>query len=173
VRLLISGYYYPLRGIISQGNDPANGDIIYLNSQRINMRGIEMSLKKQTRSGLEAGASLSLQDANEVGSPEMLTNSPSVLGQSNVSVPLFRRRLFASMSLDCVSRRRTTAGNYAAAYAQPNFTLFSRATRHWEVAASLYNVFNQRYGDTGSLGDPEDIIFQDGRTFRLKFAYHF
>jgi iron complex outermembrane receptor protein len=77
------------------------------------------------------------------------------------------------LDLDYVSRRRTVAGNYAGAYALPDFILFSRATRHWEVAASLYNAFNQKYGDPGNLGDPEDIIYQNGRNYRLKFMYHF
>jgi iron complex outermembrane receptor protein len=173
LRLLISGYNYPIRGLISQETDPSNGAIVYQNSQQVDLRGVEISLKKESRSGLEAGVSLSLQDANQVGTQTPLTNSPHVLGQSNLSVPLFKRKLFASMDLDYVSRRRTVAGNYVGAYALPDFTLFSRATRHWEVAASLYNAFNQKYGDPGNIGDPEDIIYQNGRNYRLKFTYHF
>jgi iron complex outermembrane receptor protein len=173
VRLSVSGYYYPLRGLISQETDPSNGNIVYQNSQGINMRGVEVSLKKESRSGLEAVASLSLQDAHQVGNSTPLTNSPHVLSQNNLTVPLLKRKLFASMNLDYVSRRRTWAGNDVGAYFLPDFTLFSRATRHWEVAASLYNAFNKKCGDPGTTGDPEDIIYQDGRSYRLKFTYHF
>ena len=77
------------------------------------------------------------------------------------------------MALGYVSRRLTATGNYAGAYASPDITLFSQVLRNWEVSASLYDAFNQRYGDPGSVGDPEDLIIQDGRTFRLKFVYHF
>jgi len=173
LRFLVSAYYYPVRGLISQETDPTNGNIVYQNSEHVNLRGIETSLKKQSRSGLEVGASLSLQDARQLGSFALLTNSPHVLGQTNVSVPFFKRKLFASMNLDYVSRRRTNAGNYTGAYVVPDFTVFSRATRHWDLAASMYNAFGHRYGDPGTIGDPEDIIYQDGLTYRLKFAYHF
>ena len=173
LRFLASAYYYPIRGLISQETDPTNGNIVYQNSGDVNLRGIEFSLKKQARSGFEAGASLSLQDGYQVGTSTPLTNSPHVLSQNNLTVPLLKRKLFASMNLDYVSRRRTNAGNYTGAYLLPDFTLFSRATRHWELAASVYNAFGPRYGDPGTIGDPEDIIFQDGRTYRLKFTYRF
>jgi outer membrane receptor for ferrienterochelin and colicins len=173
VRLMISGYSYPLRGLISQETDPSNGNIVYQNGQGINMRGVELSLKKESRSGFEAGASLSLQNAYPVGTSVPLTNSPHVLSQNNLTVPLMKRKLFASMNLDYGSRRRTEAGNYTGAYVLPDFTLFSRGTKHWEVAASLYNAFNKKYGDPGNIGDPEDIIYQDGRNYRLKFIYQF
>ena len=47
VRLLVSGYYYPIRGLISQETDLANGNTVYENAQQVNLRGAEMSLNKQ------------------------------------------------------------------------------------------------------------------------------
>ena len=88
-------------------------------------------------------------------------------------MPLFRRQLFASTDINFVSRRSTLQGNFAQAYAVPNFTLFSKAIKHWEVSMSLYNAFNQRFGDPAGPDNPEDIIMQDGRNFRVRFAYHF
>lgn len=172
-RLVISGYFYPIRGLISPQADPLTGNVLYQNSGRINMQGIEMALKRKARGGLEAGVSLSLQDVQNGGVGEPLTNSPHSIGQANLSVPLFHRKLFASADLEFVSRRKTLAGNYVGAYAVPNFTIFSTALRHWEVSASLYNAFNNRYGDPGAPQDPEDIIYQGGRNCRLKFTYRF
>ena len=57
-----SGYYYPIRRLISAETDPATGAYVYQNSQRVNLRGTEITLKRQARSGLEAGVSLSLQE---------------------------------------------------------------------------------------------------------------
>lgn len=174
LRFQISGYYYPVRGLISQETDPANGDIVYRNNEQVNMKGVEISLRRQSSSGMEVGGSLSVQNAYQLGSPRTpLTNSPHTLGQANVSMPLFKRKLFASMALDCLSRRLTTAGNFVGGYALPDFTLFSQYFRHWEVSASLYNAFNQHYADPAAIGDPENSIIQDGRTFRLAIVYHF
>jgi outer membrane receptor for ferrienterochelin and colicins len=169
----ISAYYYPIRDLISQETDPTNGNIVYTNSKRIDMRGVEISLKKQSRAGLQVGASFSFQRAIELGSRAALTNSPHLLGQGSLSVPMFRRKLLSSMTLDYVSRRLTAERSYAGAYAVPGITLFSQALRHWEVSASLYNALSERYSDPGAIGDPEALITQDGRAFRLKLVYHF
>lgn len=82
--------------------------------------------------------------------------------------------MFASVDLQYVSKRRTEAGDYAGAYVLPNFTLYSKKVlKGWEASASLYNAFNKIYGDPASVAHPEDIIYQNGRNFRLKFTYHF
>ena len=173
VRILFSGYYYPIRNLISQESDPANGDIVYENAGQVDLHGVEVSLKKTTHSGLEAAVSLSLQHADQGSQSALLTNSPRVLSQGNLSVPLFRGKFFASADVNYVSHRLTAAGNYAGAYVLPDFTLMSRSFRRWQVAVSLYNAFNQKYADPASIGDPEDVILQNGRTFGLKITYHF
>jgi outer membrane receptor protein involved in Fe transport len=174
LRVVVSGYFYPIRGLISQETDPANGWIVYRNSGRVNIQGWEVALKKRSPSGLEAGVSFSLQDAKNLDGGMPLTNSPHEVGQANLSVPLFNRRLFASTNLNYVSRRKTLAGNYAGAYVVPNFTLFSPSLlRGWEVSASLYNAFNEIYGDPGAAEHRQDVILQDGRSFRLALTRHF
>jgi len=174
IHLVASGYYYPVRGVIAATNDPATQTVTYQNSRRVNLRGGELTLKRQSRTGLEAGASLSLEDARDLAMAGPLINSPHVLGQVNLSVPLLHKKMFASMNLQGVSRRKTEAGRYAGAYALPNFTLYSpEALKHWEFSASLFNAFNEIYGDPASVAHLQDIIYQDGRTFRLKFVYYF
>jgi iron complex outermembrane receptor protein len=173
VRLVMSGYYYPIRNLISQEIDSVNGNIVYQNALRADLRGVEASLKKQMRSGIESGISLSVQHSNQLGSQTTLTNSPHLLSQANLSVPLFRNKVFASADANYVSRRLTAAGNYAGAYFLPNFTLLSRTFRRWQFSGSIYNAFNEKYSDPASIGDPEDVIVQNGRTFALRVTYHF
>jgi iron complex outermembrane receptor protein len=174
LRLSISGYFYPIRGLISEENDPATGLIVYRNSDNINLQGLELALKKKFPSGLEAGGSFSFQDARNVSNGSPLTNSPHELAQAHLSVPLYHRQIFASMNVQYVSKRRTLAGNYAGAYLVPNLTFFSpKALKGWEVSASFYNVFDEKYGDPGAEEHRQNIILQDGRTFRVKIGYHF
>jgi outer membrane receptor for ferrienterochelin and colicins len=174
VQLAVSGYNYPVRGLISQQTDPATGALVFENSQSLDMHGVEIALKRQSSSGLEVGGSLSFQNTESEGGGRPVTNSPHQLGQFNLSVPLFKRKLFASTALDYVGRRRTLAGSYAGAYVVPDFSLFSKnALKSWEISASLYNAFSQRYADPASVGNVQETILQDGRNFRLKFTYHF
>jgi outer membrane receptor protein involved in Fe transport len=173
-RLVVSGYYYPIRGVISAVPDPASGQLIYENSERVDLSGTEIALKRQSRTGLEAGLSFSLEEAKDLHVPGPLVNSPHVLGQANLSVPLFGKQVYASMDAQYVSKRRTEAGDYAGSYWLPNFTLYSKKVLSgWEASASLDNAFNRIYGDPASVAHLEDIILQNGRNFRLKFTYHF
>ena len=174
LRLTVSGYSYPIRGLIALGEGTDPGLLMYQNSAKINMQGLELALNKKFLSGLEAGGSFSLEDAKDVSNGNPLTNSPHELAQAHLSVPLFHRQMFASMNVQYVSKRRTLAGSYAGAYVVPNLTLFSqKALRGWEVSASLYNFTDRRYGDPGGEEHVQDVIYQDGRTFRLKIGYRF
>jgi len=173
-RLVASGYYYPIRGVISAGTDPASGLVEYQNGERVDLRGSEITVKRQSRTGFEAGLSFSLEEAKDLSVPGPLINSPRVLAQANLSVPLFGKKVYASMNAQYVSKRRTESGDYAGSYWLPNFTLYSKkALNGWEASASLYNAFNRIYGDPASVAHAEDIIFQNGRNFRLKVTYHF
>jgi iron complex outermembrane receptor protein len=55
-----------------------------------------------------------------------------------------------------------------------NFTLFSHdLIKSLEFSGSVYNLFDTRYGDPSSRFHLQDIIEQDGRSFRLKLTYRF
>ncbi len=173
-RLVGSGYYYPVRDLIGAVTDPATGILAYENSQRVDLRGVEIAVKRQSRSGLEAGFSVSLQDARDLAGPTRPVNSPRMLNQASLSVPLLRGRVFGSMNLQYVSRRITPSGGEAGAYVVPNLTLASRRTAgRWDISASVYNFADQRYDDPASVAHTQDVIDQDGRLFRVKFTYRF
>ena len=174
LRMTVSGYYYPIRGLISLGDGTAPGLLIYRNSNNIDMKGLELALQKKFSSGLETGGSFSIQTAHDVATGSHLVNSPRHLGQAHLSVPLFHRQMFASMNVQYVGRRCTLAGNYVGAYVVPNLTLFSqKALKGWEASVTLYNFFDKRFGDPGGEEHQQDVVYQDGRTFRVKFGYRF
>ena len=173
-RMEVSGFYYPIRDLISLQEGLANGNDFYTNAGRLDIRGLDFALSRKLPWGLEGEASYSFQDVVNFTTRMPVANSPKHLGQARLSVPLIKQKLFASMDLQYVSKRATLAGNYTGAYVVPNFTLFSRnVIRGWEISASIYNVFNQQYGDPGSAAHIQDILFQDGRNFRIKIGYRF
>ncbi len=173
-QLSVSAFYYPIRGLISQEPGVEPGKVIYRNSQQVNLKGADAELDWKSPQGFEAGIGVDLQNLKPGGNGLPITNAPLQLGVAHLSVPLFKGKLFASANAYYVSRRRTLAGNYAGAYLIPNFTLFRRGgPRSWDFSASLYNAFDSVYGDPGSGEHREDLIYQDGRNFRVKFAYRF
>jgi len=83
-------------------------------------------------------------------------------------------RLFAGIEARYLSSRLTLKGKSAGDYFVTNLTLFSQyIVSSTEVSASLYNLFDERYGDPGSEEHVQDTIRQDGRTFMLRLKYAF
>jgi outer membrane receptor protein involved in Fe transport len=104
----------------------------------------------------------------------VVTNSPKHLVQARLSVPVIKRKVFASSDLQYVSKRATLAGPNVAVYVVPNFTLSTRnVLNRWEISASVYNGFNRRYADPSGNRLVENTILQDGRTVRIKVGYRF
>lgn len=173
-RFTAAGYYYPLRRLISEEIDPASGKLVFKNGGSADMRGLEFELTRTWRWNVESSVQYGLQDPKNQSWPPVLFSIPKHLGGMKLSVPLLPNELFASAEVNYVSRRTTMAGNHTPGYFLPNFTLFSQNMKqHWKVSASLYNAFNSRYGDPGAPEHVQDILWQDGRTFRLKLTYSF
>lgn len=173
-RLTATGYYYPLRQLIGEEIEPVTSKMIFQNSGSVDMRGLEFELVRTWVSGLEGGVQYSFQNVKNQHDSIPLSNVPKHLGGFKLSIPLLGKKIFASSEVNYVSRRRTLAGNSVPGYFLPNFTLFSQSIKqHWKISASLYNAFNSRYGDPGAPEHRQDILWQDGRTFRLKATYSF
>jgi iron complex outermembrane receptor protein len=133
---------------------------------------VDFALWRSLPGGLEAAASYSFQDVTNPSTGMAITNSPKHLVQASLSVPVIKQKMFASVDLQYVSKRATVTGQYVGAYAIPNFTLFSRnVLKSWEFSASLYNAFNRNYADPAGNGLAENVLFQDGRSYRIKVGY--
>ena len=173
-RTTASAFYYPIRNLISEQIDPANGNAFFANAGSLDLRGFDFSLSRTLPGGLDATVSYSFQDAENASTRMAVTNSPKHIVQANLSVPIVKRMIFASMDLQFVSTRATLAGEYTGAEVVPNFTVFTRdVLKGWEISASVYNGINQKYADPAGNGLAEDTITQDGRTFRVKVQYKF
>ena len=170
-QMTISGFYYPIHGLITEQVDRANGNAFFTNAGSMDLRGLDLAIGRRLPGGLEGTVSYSFENATNPTTRMPITNSPEHLFQASLSVPLIKQKVFASMDLQYVSKRATLTGQYSGSYAVPNFTLFSRnVLKRWEISASLYNAFNQKYADPAGHGLAEDVLFQDGRTFRIKIG---
>jgi iron complex outermembrane receptor protein len=173
-RLIVTGFYYPIRDLISAESGVEADAIQYQNAGSVDLRGFNLSFRRRSPWGLEAGGSYSFQVARNQDSTHFSVNSPSHLGRAFVSAPLIRHALFASFDLQYLSSRRTLANQRAASYAVSNLTVLSRSLgEKWGISASIYNIFDRKYGDPGGSEHLEDILLQDGRTFRIKIGYSF
>jgi len=68
----------------------------------------------------------------------------------------------------------TVQGVEAGGFAVVNFTLFSHnLINNLDLSASVYNLLDRHYSDPASQFHVQNIIEQDGRSFRVSLTYRF
>jgi iron complex outermembrane receptor protein len=158
--------------VIEQGVNPAFPYPVFSNSTPERTKGVEWEFGAQWANGVEGVISHTVQDSRILQTGAVMTNSPKQLAKASLSVPLQRRKIFAGLEAQYVSPRRTIAQTELGGYLLVNVTLFSRKlTEKFDISASLYNVFDRQYAESGGLEHVQTSIPQDGRSFRIKLTY--
>jgi outer membrane receptor for ferrienterochelin and colicins len=172
-RLNISGYYYDVEDLISQtGND--EGDVYFDNLDQVEARGVELELEGKFDSGLLARISYARQRTEDGETGRELSSSPRHLAKLNLSVPIYRDKIFTGLELQYHGAVKTITGRRESDFLTANLTLFShQIIKNLEVSASVYNLFDAKYGYPGAEDHLQDVIRQDGRSFRIKLNYKF
>lgn len=169
-RLRTSLFHYNIRDIIT-----LQEDLLFRNVDKANATGVEVELEGKLPHGLEGYLSYTLQVAEDGRTGERLTNSPRHMVKAGLSAPLYEKSLFGSLNLRYMDSRLTLQGGDADDYFVVDGTLFSRNlfSERLELSTSIYNIFDKNYGYPASQEHHQDIIRQDGRTWRLKATYSF
>jgi iron complex outermembrane receptor protein len=150
-------------------------------------KGMELALEGFWTNGIKGRASYSLQYAKDHSVSWDLPDSPNHLFKFNVSVPLYADKIYAGVEFQYTSSRQsittiagaggqpiTVQGVDAGGFGIVNLTLFSQhLVKNLEFSASIYNLLDCQYADPASQFHVQDIIQQDGRSFRANLTYHF
>lgn len=172
-RSSLSGFYYRIDDLITQQTD-TDGLLIYRNLEKVEAKGMEAEIEGKWANGLQGRISYILQEARDQDTGDLLTNSPRQLAKVNLTVPLISKKVFAGAELQYTSSRKTLGGGSEGGFVTTNLTLFSQnLLKGLELSASFYNLLDRKYGDPGSGEHLQDIIAQDGHTFRVKCTYRF
>lgn len=173
MRMALSGYYYSIKDLINQQPDGL-GNSMFMNIDEVRAKGVELELDNKWSSGIEGRISYTLQRTEDKQTGEPLTNSPAHLGKLNLVLPLMKDTLGAGIEEQYMSRRKSLGGDYAAGFFITNITLFSHPVMsHLSLSASVYNLFDKQYGDPVSADLVQNILLQDGRSYRAKITYAF
>jgi len=170
----LSGYYYTMDNLINQTLDPTDNQVVFRNTESVEAKGLELVLEGKWPSGLETRTGYALQKTENDETGRSLSNSPQHMIKLNLIVPLLPDRLFAGVETRYLSSRYTLSRKTVSDFFVTNLTLFSQnILKNTEVSFSIYNLFDQRYGDPGAEEHRQDIIEQDGRTFWVKLKHTF
>ncbi len=169
-----SAFYYKIDDLITLTTDPSDNLLVFKNIAGVEAKGVEFELEGKWGSGLKGRISYTFQETKDKKAGEILTNSPRHLAKLNLIVPLIKEKLFVSMEEQYTSKRMTLAGDFTDDFFITNLTLFNQnLLKNLEASATVYNLFDKKYGDPGSEEHVQDIIEQDGRNFRFKLTYKF
>ena len=176
LRSSIAGFYNQMDHlIVFQRGNFTNLDV--------ETKGIELALEGHWQSGLRGRASYTFQHAEDVSQDLKLPDSPEHLFKFDLSVPVWKEKIFAGLEYQYTSRRssyfttttgQTLPGTDVSGFGVFNLTLYSRdLIKNLEFSASVYNVLDQHYADPATRFHLQDQIPQEGRSFRLKLTYRF
>jgi iron complex outermembrane receptor protein len=175
-RFTVTGFHNRVNDLINQERiDPADPAslFIYRNAGEVWSTGIEAEVDGRW-SSLEGSMSYSYQEAENRATGERLTNSPRQMVKGRFSADFWKGRIVPALDVQYTGPRRTLAGILAGGYTLTNLTLSGRRLLPGlEVSASVYNLFDKSYGDPGGGEHVQDLIPQDGRSFRLKATASF
>ena len=153
-----------------------------------NTKGVELALEAFWAGGIRGRASYSFQDTRNSSVGWEMPDSPNQMLKFNLDVPLVKDKVFAGLEFQYTTDRQslhsttnssgqpliTVQGEDAAGFGIINLTLLGqKLVKNLEFSASVYNVLDRRYGDPASHFHVQDIIEQDGRSFRLKLTCRF
>ena len=132
-------------------------------------------MENRWANGIDGRFSYTIQRTEDKLTGKRLTNSPAQLAKLNLAVPLTTEKVFAGIEELYMSGRKTLSGASAESFYITNLTIYTQnLVNRLDVSASVYNLFNRRYGDPVSADLlPLDTVRQDGRTYRLKLTYAF
>jgi outer membrane receptor for ferrienterochelin and colicins len=152
----------------------AFGFVSFTNARDAYVNGGEVEVEGKWDNGLLFRASYTHQEAESQPDGQRLVNSPTNMVKTQLSVPLYRDKIFGSLELLYASPRYTLQRDRTDALWALNGTLYSRElVKGLTFSASIYNILDQKYATPGGVKNLQDVITQDGRTFRLKLGYQF
>jgi len=180
LRSSLSGFYNEMDHLI------VFDDGIYTNFNA-KTKGAEVALEGSWANGIRGRASYSFQNTRDGTVAWQVPDSPHQMLKCNLSVPLIKDKLFVGAEYQYTSDRLsllnttdvhgepvTLQGENAGGYGVVNLTLLSRnLIKNLEFSASLYNLLDHHFADPASNFHVQDVIEQDGRSFRLKLTYRF
>ncbi len=191
-RFTAVGFYYEIDNLISLVTDPVDDLLVFENSADIEAQGLELEIETKLDNGISGRLSYAFQETEDKGTGRELTNSPEHLVKLNLTIPLKQDKIFLGFEEIYVSKRRTyflekeeaipaadrlpgyPSDYWSKEYFLTNVTLHCKKLwKDLDASASIYNLFDEDYGDPGGVEHFQKEIEQNGITFRVKLTYLF
>jgi iron complex outermembrane receptor protein len=174
VQVSASTFRNRLSALINGSVDPTNSKLIFVNADAIESKGVDLGLKINRGHGPSGELTYSYQRTQDRATGIELTNSPRHMAKLEFLTPLNVGNITAAADAQYVSGMRTIAGSIAPGNVVTNLSLLAPlAFRRFDISATAYNLFGVKYGVPGFDEHVQNIIPQNGRSFRVQTTLHY
>ncbi len=165
-------YQYTVKDLVAPSLIPDESSLFQFgNVNRVEAKGIEFEVNSRPDARAQLYASYSYQHTHQYEPDAPLTNSPSHLVKTGLSVDAGR---YATVAAEVFyeSARRTVEGATTDSYWLANLHLSTRPLwDHWRVSLRVHNALNTEYYLPASQQHLQDRFLQDGRKVVLRLSY--
>ncbi len=165
LRTSVSAWRSDVRNLITLITTP-DDDLAFVNRGRARTRGLDLEGEIRLSSGIQSVVSHTWQRADDPDAGERLANAPGHVTQVRVSA-LGPLGVVGAFEVQRVGRRLTVSGLEVEPATAASITARWPIARDFTVTGSARNLFDRSYGDPASQEHTQNMIWQDGRTFRV------
>jgi outer membrane receptor protein involved in Fe transport len=174
VQVSASTFRNRLSGLINGLVDSTNAKLQFVNADAIESKGVDLGLKINRGHGPSGQLTYSYQRTEDRATGIELTNSPRHMAKLEFRAPLDLRNITAAADAQYVSGMKTIDGSIAPGNVVTNLSLLAPlAFRRFDISATAYNLFGVKYGVPGFDEHVQNIIPQNGRSFRVQTTLHY
>jgi iron complex outermembrane receptor protein len=173
VRVTATAFHLHLEDLVTQVLDPTDSLLVFRNSGEVHSQGIELETDVRLAGGATAGASFTLQHADDAMSGARLSTAPRSLATARVSIPAARDRLRTSLAVRYVGDQQSVMGGPVRGNAVADLTLLGNLTSYLTITTTVYNIFDASYGNPTGSEQVVSVIPQNRRNLRFNAQVRF
>ena len=163
----INGFFYQINDLVTLITDPDDDLLVFRNVEEIDAMGVEFGIEGRIVHGIKGRISYAFVETEDKGTGEILTNSPKHVAKLNMITPVIEDRLYAAGEVQYMSERMTLTGSNTDDFVVMNLNLSTQLfDNHMRASFGVFNIFDQEYFDPASEEHTQELIQQNGRTFR-------
>jgi outer membrane receptor for ferrienterochelin and colicins len=171
----LSAYQYEYKEIMgSEAVDPDAPSDTWDNDQ-IKSRGVELGLEARLASGIRGRGSWSYNEAEDKWYNPLYGESkaPNRMGKLNLEFPVRGQETRIGLEVQYNSPRRTIMRDFTEGHTLVNLSFIDQGLLDGSLhlKSSIYNLLDAENGHPGTWGEYQDIIWQDGRSFRFFLTF--
>ncbi|NZA25789.1 TonB-dependent receptor [Luteimonas sp. SJ-92] len=172
-RLQASAYRYRSRDLVTQVTDPDNGQLVFENTDSVQVTGAELGIERSWLGGASLRASWEWTNLDVDASEDAVMAAPQRMAKLQLAVPLFDGAMRAGLDGRYLSSRDGLYGPVAGHWLSSLTLRWPRLTPRTALSAGVYNLFDRRYADPAGPAFLQNAIEQDGRRFLLQLDTRF